>query len=223
LRILPELFPWELILPWATARVRERTTPRPEGADCASGSACAKGADASISRGAGTSDTARSPNASGRSAAGRRHGGRPNNARMPSPKPGMPRLSARAACGPSPRPRLFRNQRLRRRVVTQQNVFFPAFMRPARVPRTTRDLGPKPRPLLLPRLSSGGSQCPRPGTQVALSRHVGWAQEAGPRIQSRAPTPLPAATQHLRPGTIAGAAGVTIPPGRAGRQLSRGP
>ena len=33
---------------------------------------------------------------------------------------------------------------------------------------------------------------------------------------------VPAARQHLRPDAIAGTSGVTIPPGRAGRQLSRG-
>ena len=95
-----------LSLPWAPTTLRESTAVEPEGADRARGSACAKGADASTSRGLGTSATARSRNASGRSAAGRRRGGRPSIARTPRPKPATPRPNARAASGPRPRPRL---------------------------------------------------------------------------------------------------------------------
>src|SRR4051812_28450797 len=56
-RILPELFPWELPLPWAPFTLRQETAVCPEGADPAHGSACAKGADASTSHDAGTSAT----------------------------------------------------------------------------------------------------------------------------------------------------------------------
>ena len=121
----PRAFPWEQHLPWAPVRVRESTAVRPEGADRARGFACAKGVGASISRGVGTSATARSRNASGRSTAGRRRGGRPDIASTPRPKPGTPRPRKRAASEPSPRLRLLRTQRLRRRVVTQQKFFSP--------------------------------------------------------------------------------------------------
>ena len=77
-RILPELFPWEMSLPWAPPTLSQGPTVPPERADRVRGSACAKGADASISRGLGTSATARIRNAGGRSTVGRRHGGRPN-------------------------------------------------------------------------------------------------------------------------------------------------
>jgi hypothetical protein len=112
-------------LPWAPTTLRESTAVWPDGAGPARGAACAKAAGASTSHGAGTSATARSRNAGGRSAAGRRHGGRPNIARTPLPKPGTPRPSASAASGPRLRPRPFNTQRLRRRVVTQQNLFPP--------------------------------------------------------------------------------------------------
>jgi hypothetical protein len=125
LDILPELFPWERHLPWAHVRVRESTAVRPEGADRAHGFASAKGVGASTSRGVGTSATARIHNASGRSDAGRRRSGRPDVARTPTSKPGTPRPNVRAASGRSPRLRLLRAQRLRRRVVTQQKNFFP--------------------------------------------------------------------------------------------------
>src|SRR5208337_4148939 len=55
---------------------------------------------------------------------------------------------------------------------------------------------------------------------MACSRHLGWPEETGHRVPSRAPAPVPEARQHLRPDAIAGASGMTIPPGRAGRQLS---
>jgi hypothetical protein len=173
-RILPELFPWEMSLPWAPPTLSQGPAVPPEDADRVRGFACAKGADASMSRGLGTSATARIRNAGGRSTVGRRHGGRPNIARMPTSKPGMPRLSARVASGPNPHLNLFQKQILRPRVVTQHNLFFPSHLRSARLLRLPRELGPKPGTLLLPRLPSGGSQCPGPGTQVAFSRHIGW-------------------------------------------------
>src|SRR5436309_2664455 len=71
-RILPELFPWELPLPWAPFTVRNATAVCPERGDLARGSVCAKDADASTCRGAGTSAIARTRNACVRSAAGRR-------------------------------------------------------------------------------------------------------------------------------------------------------
>jgi len=122
--ILPELFPWETSLPWASTTLKENVAVWPEGASPARASACVKAAAASTSRGAGTSAIARSRNAGGRSVAGRRRGGRPNIARPPRSKPGMPRQSASAVSGPSPRPRPLNTQRLRRRVVTRQQLFF---------------------------------------------------------------------------------------------------
>jgi len=99
----------------------------------------------------------------------------------------------RAASGPRTRPRLVRNQRLRRRVVTQQKFIFRSLVRSAGLSRTPRDLAPQPGTVLLPRLPSGGSQCPGSGTQVALSRHVGRSQEAGLRVPSRSLAPVSAA------------------------------
>jgi len=122
--ILPELFPWETSLPWAPTTLKEHAAVWPEGAGPARGGACVKAASTSTSHGAGTSATAKSRNAGGRSAAGRRRGGRPNIARSPRSKPGMPRQSASAVSAPSPRPKPLNTQRLRRRVVTQQKLFF---------------------------------------------------------------------------------------------------
>ena len=155
---------------------------RPEGGDRVRGSACAKGAAASTSRGAGTNATARIPNVSGRSVSGRRHGDRPSIATATRPKPDMLRPRKRAASEPSPRHRPWKAPKLRRRVVTQQKLFFPSVMRSARLPRTPRDLIPQPGTVLLPRVPSGGSQCPGSGTQVARARHVGWSQQAGDRV-----------------------------------------
>jgi hypothetical protein len=73
------------------------------------------------------------------------------------------------------RPRPLNTRRLRRRVVTQQNLFFSSVMRSAGLPRTPRGLVSQPGTVLLPRLPTGGSQRPGPGTQVALSRHLGWS------------------------------------------------
>jgi hypothetical protein len=92
-------------LPWAPSTLSESLIARPEGADRAHGAACAKGAAASTSRGAGINATARSRNVSAKSASGRRRGGRPNTARLPRPKPGTPRQKKRAASEPGPRPR----------------------------------------------------------------------------------------------------------------------
>jgi hypothetical protein len=163
-----------LSLPWAPTTLREGTAVGPERADRARGPACAKDAAASTTREVGTSATAKGRNAGGKSDAGRRRGGRPDIARLPRPKPGTPRRNARAASGPRLRPRLLNTQRLRRRVVTQQKLFFASLMRSARLSRTAHALGPQPGTLLWPRLPPGGSQCPGSGTQVAVSRHLGW-------------------------------------------------
>jgi hypothetical protein len=162
LRILPELSLGRKHLPWALARVRESTAVRPEGADHVCGSAWAKSAGACTCRGAGINAIARIRNVGGRSAAGRRHVGRPSTVRTPLPKRGTPKQRKRAAREPNPCPRLLKIQRLRRRVVTRLKVFYPSLMRSARLPRTARDLGSQLGTLLLSRLPSGGSQCPRP-------------------------------------------------------------
>ena len=64
-------------------------------------SACAKAVGAAISRGVGTSGTARIPNAYAWYGAGRQHSGRPDGARMIAPKPNTPRRNVRAASAPS--------------------------------------------------------------------------------------------------------------------------
>jgi hypothetical protein len=188
LSILPELSLGRRHLPWALVRVRENVAVRPEGADRVHGSACARGVAAITSRGAGTNATARIWNVSGRSASGRRHGGRPSIARPTRPRPDTLRPRKRAANEPSLRHRPLKTPRLRRRVVTQQKLFFPSVRRSARLPRTPRDLIPQPGTVLLPRLPSGGSQCPGSGAPLALSRHLGRSQEAGDRVPDRTPT-----------------------------------
>jgi hypothetical protein len=65
------------------------------------GDACAKAVGAAISRGVGTSDTARMPNACAWYGAGRQHSGRPDDASMIAPKPNTPRRNVRAASAPS--------------------------------------------------------------------------------------------------------------------------
>ena len=205
----PRAFPWEKHLPWALVRVRKSTAARPEGADRARENACAKVVGVSISRGVGTSATARIRNAGGRSTAGKRRGGKPDIASTPTSKPGTPRLRKSAASERSPRLRLLRAQSLRRRVVTGQKVFFHSVMRSAGLSRAPSELAPQPRPLLRPRLPAGRSQCPGSGTQVALSWHLGWADEARHRIPSRTPAPWSSPRTRLPSGTVAATSGVT--------------
>jgi len=194
--IRPELSLGRRHLPWALARVRGNPGVRPEGAGHARGSASAKDAAASISHAVGTSAIVRSQNACASFAAGRRLDGKPDVARIQPSRPDTPRRRKRAARKRSPRLRLLRTRMLRPRVVTQQKLFFLAGMRSARMPRTPREFSPQPRALLLPCLPSGRSQCPRSRTQVALSRHLGWAEEASHRVSSRTAAPRPAARFH---------------------------
>ena len=111
-------------LPWASTTLRENVTAGPECAGLARGFACAKGVDASTSRGVATSATVRSRSASGRSAAGRRRGAKPHIASTPMSRLGTPRPKESAASVRSPRLRPLRTQSLRRRVVTQLRLFF---------------------------------------------------------------------------------------------------
>src|SRR5579883_2056485 len=108
----PRAFPWEQDLPWAPVRVRQSPALQPVGADRVRGFVSARGVDASTSPDAGTSVTARTPR----------------------PEPAMPRPRKRAVTAPSRRLSLLRVQRLRRRVVTRQKIFFPAVMRSAGLP-----------------------------------------------------------------------------------------
>ena len=160
INILPELFPWELQLPWAPSTVLTNTAVCPERGDLARGLAFAKDADASTSHDAGTSATARTRNACGKSTAGRRLAARQNVVGMPASKPSMPRPRKSAGSKPKLRPRPLRTRQSRPRVVTQQKIFFSPLMRSARLPRTPRDLAPQPGTLLLRRLPSGRSQRP---------------------------------------------------------------
>ena len=76
----PRAVPWEKWLPWAPARITQRTPAAPVRDDRVRGSACAKAAGGSTSRGVATSVTARIPPAGGRFAAGKRRGGRRSGA-----------------------------------------------------------------------------------------------------------------------------------------------
>jgi hypothetical protein len=196
--ILPELFPWELPLPWAPFTLLTETVVCPERGDLARGSACARGVGANTRRDAGTSATARTRNAGGKSAAGRRRAARRNVVKTLASKTSMPKLRRSAATAPKQRPRLLRTPKLRPRVVTQQKIFSSPLMRSAGLPRAPRDLAPQPGSLLLRHLPSGDSQRPGPGTQVAISRDFGWTQETGHQIPGRTPEPILASADHRR-------------------------
>ena len=117
--ILPELFPWELQLPWASSTVLTDTAVCPERGDLARGLAFAKDAGASTSHDAGTSATARTRNACGKSAAGKRLAARLNVVGMSASEHSMPRPKRSAGSATRPRPRSLRTPKLRPRVVTQ--------------------------------------------------------------------------------------------------------
>ena len=120
----PRAVPWETALPWVAVMISEDAAAVPGRDDRGRGSACAKAVAANTSRGVGTSITARTSNVCARSGAGRRHGARPDDVRGRRPKPGTPRRNVRAVRVSH----LWRNHRrllkLRRRVVTQQKVFW---------------------------------------------------------------------------------------------------
>ncbi len=212
----PRAFPWEIEPPVGTHHVKSKhRRPKPERADRARGSACAKGADASTSRGVGTSVTARTRNAGGRSAAGRRRGGRPNIARTPPPKPEHAQAEKRAPPAGQVRvPRLFRNQKLRRRVVTQQNFFSPPLCdRPG---------------CYEPPVNSARNParycCPacRQAVRNVLDRERKWLSRGtldgrtkrAYRVPGRTPAPTSAAaTRHRHRSAAAGTSAMTIPPG----------
>jgi hypothetical protein len=94
-------------------------------ADRGHASACAKAVGAAISRGVGTSGTAKTPSACAWCGAGRQHSARPDGAKMMPLKPNMPRRNVRAASAPSLCHNHRKSLKLRRRVVTQQEFFFP--------------------------------------------------------------------------------------------------
>jgi hypothetical protein len=118
-RAFPPGCPLGGALPWARVMIRQTAVAADRGRGCA----CARAVGVRTSRGAGTSVTARTPNACARSGAGRRRSGRPGGAWMRRSKPSKPRLSVRAVSAlhlrrnpPSP-------SKLRQRVVTQQKFF----------------------------------------------------------------------------------------------------
>src|SRR5437773_2912816 len=122
-RVPPGLSLGRSTLPWAAIMVLQPAAAVPVRDDRGRGSACAKAVGTSTSRGVGTSVTARTPNANGRSAAGRRRGGRRDDATTLRPKPSTPRRSVRAVSAPSLRHQHRRSPKLRLRVVTQQKLF----------------------------------------------------------------------------------------------------
>jgi hypothetical protein len=129
----PRAVPWETTLPWAPATLNQSAlvVPVRDGPGC--GSACAKGVDKRTCPGAGTSVTARTPNACARSAAGWRRGGKPSGGWTKRPKHSTPRQNGRAVSAPRLRRKHPILRKLRRRVVTQRKVFFNSFVRPAGV------------------------------------------------------------------------------------------
>jgi hypothetical protein len=115
----PRAVPWEKALPWAIVMISQTAVADDRG----SASACAKAVDASTSRAVGISVIARIPNACACSGAGRQRSGRPIGARTRRSKPSMPRQNVRAVSAPHLRHKRRRPLRMRRRVVTQQQLF----------------------------------------------------------------------------------------------------
>ena len=131
-------------LPWAPSTVRKAPPSAQRRGDLARGPACAKDADASTSRDAGTSATARTRNACGKSAAGRRLAARLNVARTPASKPSMPRPRRTRRQRAKVVPKAVENPKLRRAWSRSRKFFSSPLMRSARLPRTPRDLAPQP-------------------------------------------------------------------------------
>jgi hypothetical protein len=111
-------------LPWAVVIISQTAASMPARDDRGRDSACARAVGASTRRSAGTSITARTPNACGWSGAGRQPSGRPSVARTMASKPNRPSHSRRAVSVPSLRHNRRRSLKLRRRVVTQRKLFF---------------------------------------------------------------------------------------------------
>ena len=218
----PRAFPWEKAPPVGTCHVRESTIVRPEGADRARESACAKGVGASTSHGAGTSATARSRIACGRSAAGRRRGGRPNVARtMPRQSPARPGREGAPSASQSLRPRPLKTQKLRSRVVTQQNLFFTSALRSARLPRTPCELAPQPGTLLLPACRQAVRNVQDRERKWLLRGTLDGRKKRSFEYQAARQRRIATARQRHQPITATSTSGLKTPPGRAGRQLSR--
>ena len=112
-------------LPWAPSTLLKDTAVCPERGDLARGPAFAKGADASTSRDAGTSATARTRNACGRSTAGRRLAARLNVARTPASKPSMPRPRRSAGSEPKSAPKAVENPEVAPARGHAAEIFFP--------------------------------------------------------------------------------------------------
>lgn len=117
----PRADPWESTLPWAAVIINQTAAVV---GNHGRGSACARAVGASTRHRVGTSVTARTPNACDWSDAGRRRGGRPSDARTMPSKPSTPRPNERAVSVPLLRHNPRMNPKLRRRVVTQQRLFF---------------------------------------------------------------------------------------------------
>ena len=161
--ILPELFPWELPLPWAPFTVRKTTAVCRERGDLARGSASqrmrtqvpAAALEPTLLPGPGM-PAARPPLAGG-TPPGQTSPGRPRqNAACPGRK--VRRRRAKVT------PEAVENPEVGPRVVTQQKIFFSPLMRSARLLRATREFAPQPGSLLLCHLPRGRSHRPRPGT-----------------------------------------------------------
>ena len=142
--ILPELSLGRSNLPWATTTLKKNAVPKPERADRASGPASTKGAVASTTRDAGTSATARTRNACGKSTAGWRLADRLNVART---------TRAKAQHAQAEKARRQRAKSVPKDVEKPgtcaarghaAKFFSPSLMRSAGLLRTPRDLTPQP-------------------------------------------------------------------------------
>ena len=164
--------------------------------DRGSAYACAKAVDESTCRGVGTSITARTPIACGRSGAGRRPSGKPSDAWMKRSKPSTPRPSGCAVSAPP----LRRNPPKPPGVAPARGhaakIFFPLCCATGRdaMNRSLNSHG-RPASLLLPGLPSGGSPSPwivnASGVCEALSKAVAPAQREYAAARKRR-----CATQH---------------------------
>ena len=137
--------------------------------------------------------------------------------------PARPGRAASAVSGPSPRPRPLRHPEVTPARGHAAETFFPF---PYAIGRAATNT-----PVTSLR-NPARYCCPacRQAVRNVQDRERKWLsrgtldgrKKRGYRVPSRTPAPVPAARQHLRPDAVAATSGVTIPPGRAGRQLSRG-
>jgi len=178
----PRAVRWEKTLPWAVVSISQAAAADDRGR----GFVCAKAVDKNSSRDAGTSVTARIPNACARCAAGKRPSVRRNGVSTKRSKPSTPPPNVRTAGVPPLRPNHPRLLKLRRRVVTQQEFFYRG--------RCASGRGVTNRPP-----SRAATRQPTAAAPAARRFTVSWIANAsgGSVARSRAAAPASANTRPL--------------------------